>query len=51
MERLSAYMASTGKTYKNHLATIRSWALRDAQENQKPPEKPAPAPIPGGLLL
>ncbi len=26
IERLSEYMASTGKTYKNHLATIRSWA-------------------------
>lgn len=29
IERLSAYMASTGKTYKNHLATIRNWARRD----------------------
>lgn len=29
VERLSAYMASTGKTYKNHLATIRNWARRD----------------------
>ena len=29
IERLSEYMASTGKTYKNHLATIRSWARRD----------------------
>lgn len=31
IERLSTYMASTGKTYKNHLATIRSWARRDAE--------------------
>lgn len=29
VERLSAYMASTGKSYKNHLATIRNWARRD----------------------
>ena len=29
IERLSAYMASTGKGYKNHLATIRNWARRD----------------------
>lgn len=29
IERLSAYMASTGKSYKNHLATIRNWAKRD----------------------
>ena len=28
IERLSEYMASTGKTYKNHLATIRGWARR-----------------------
>ncbi|MCD7814467.1 MAG: helix-turn-helix domain-containing protein, partial [Lachnospiraceae bacterium] len=29
IERLSEYMASTGKSYKSHLATIRSWARRD----------------------
>lgn len=29
IERLSEYIASTGKTYKNHLATIRSWSRRD----------------------
>lgn len=29
VQRLSAYMASTGKSYKNHLATIRNWARRD----------------------
>ena len=38
IERLSEYMASTGKIYKNHLATIRSWARRDGQ---KPQEKKA----------
>jgi hypothetical protein len=29
IERLSEYMRSTGKPYKDHLATIRSWARRD----------------------
>jgi len=29
IERLSSYMASTGKSYKNHLATIRNWAKKD----------------------
>lgn len=29
IERLSEYMASSGKTYKNHLATIRNWARKD----------------------
>ena len=28
VERLSEYMASTGKTYKNHAATIRRWVPR-----------------------
>ena len=34
IERLSSYMASTGKPYKNHLATIRNWAKKDKE--QKP---------------
>lgn len=29
IERLSEYLASTGKSYKSHLATIRSWARKD----------------------
>jgi len=29
IERLSEYMASTGKTYKSHAATIRRWAKED----------------------
>ncbi|MDD3336338.1 MAG: phage replisome organizer N-terminal domain-containing protein [Eubacteriales bacterium] len=33
IERLSEYMASTGKHYKNHLATIRRWATADAKKN------------------
>lgn len=35
IERLSAYMASTGKSYKNHLATIRNWSKRDRQNATK----------------
>lgn len=31
IERLSAYMASTGKRYRNNLATIRNWARRDKE--------------------
>jgi hypothetical protein len=27
-------MASTGKKYKNHLATIRNWARKDAAQTQ-----------------
>lgn len=38
IENLSAYIASTGKSYKNHLATIRNWARKDQQRN---PQKPA----------
>lgn len=35
IERLSEYIASTGKKYKNHLATIRNWASRDRKEGGK----------------
>ncbi len=35
IERLSSYMASTGKSYKNHLATIRNWARKDAEKLPK----------------
>ncbi len=31
IERLSEYIASSGKTYKNHLATIRAWAKKDKE--------------------
>ena len=33
IERLSSYVASTGKSYKNHLATIRNWARKDKSDN------------------
>ena len=32
IERLSEYLAKTGKSYKNHLAVIRSWARADKKE-------------------
>lgn len=35
IERLSEYIASSGKKYKNHLATIRNWARKDAVEKPK----------------
>lgn len=35
IERVSEYCASTGKSYKNYLATIRNWAKKD-----KPKEEP-----------
>lgn len=35
IERLSEYMASTGKKYKNYLATIRNWAKNDKANASK----------------
>ena len=32
IERLSSYVASTGKSYKSHYATIRNWARKDADK-------------------
>ena len=45
IDRLSEYVASTGKTYKNYLATIRAWARKEKQEQtykqpQQQEEKP-----------
>lgn len=45
IERLSEYMASTGKSYKNHLATIRNWARKDA------PSKPQARRQSGGNVF
>ena len=36
IERLSCYIAQSGKSYKNHLATIRNWARKD---KEKSPQK------------
>lgn len=33
IERLSGYIAQSGKSYKSHYATIRNWAKRDAGQN------------------
>lgn len=35
IETLSGYIASTGKTYKSHYATIRNWARRDQEKKEK----------------
>lgn len=32
IERLSSYVASTGKSYKSHYATIRNWAKKDQEK-------------------
>lgn len=34
IERLSEYIASTGKSYKNHLATIRAWSRKENQQRK-----------------
>ena len=36
IEKLSAYMASSGKRYKNHAATIRRWAEADGKQTGIP---------------
>ena len=38
IERLSEYMASTGKTYKSHAATIRRWAAEDRCKGKSIPD-------------
>jgi predicted phage replisome organizer len=40
IERLSSYIASTGKAYKSHYATIRNWARKDQQEKVPPRTQP-----------
>lgn len=35
IERLSSYMKSSGKTYADHLATIRNWARKDTETGRK----------------
>lgn len=37
IERLSSYKKSTGKVYKDDLATIRNWARRDREKKQATP--------------
>lgn len=38
IERVSEYCESTGKTYKNYLATIRAWARRDNEQSKDKPQ-------------
>ena len=38
IEELSRYMKSTGKVYKDHLATIRNWARRDGAQKATGPQ-------------
>lgn len=40
IERLSEYVASTGKRYKSHLATIRSWARKDKAQHKQTSSEP-----------
>ena len=37
VERLSEYIASSGKKYKSHYATLRSWNRREPK-SKKPPQ-------------
>lgn len=37
IENLSSYIASTGKSYKNHLATIRNWARKESERRTAQP--------------
>ena len=38
IERLSEYIASTGKKYKSHYATVRAWARKEKPEKQEEPK-------------
>lgn len=38
VEKLSEYMASTGKTYQNHAATIRWWAAEERRKGKSIPD-------------
>lgn len=40
IERLSSYVASTGKSYKSHYATIRNWARKDQDKLVQPIKQP-----------
>lgn len=39
IERLSEYVASTGKSYKSHYATIRAWARKEKKEKTLPSKR------------
>lgn len=51
IERLSSYIASTGKAYKSHYATIRNWARKDAQQQPAQPRTPQQPPRRNGNVF
>lgn len=51
IERLSSYIASTGKKYKNHLATIRNWAKNDKPKQTRNIVENTSADAPGAAEL
>ena len=44
IERLSSYIASTGKAYKSHYATIKNWARADAEKGRSNGAKQGSSP-------
>ena len=42
IEQMGEYMASTGKSYENHLAALRRWARKAEEDRHR--KNPAPAP-------
>lgn len=50
IERLSCYIASSGKSYKNHLATIRNWARKENPPNNQAKSKYSYVPDDGSDL-
>lgn len=44
IERLSSYIASTGKAYKSHYATIKNWARADAEKGRNNGAKQGSSP-------
>jgi hypothetical protein len=51
IDNLSMYIASTGKTYKNHLATIRNWARNEKRKEQPKKDNNPTWTIPGLIEL
>ena len=51
IERLSSYIASTGKKYQSHYATIRYWARMDQERKQQPKQQAQPTRRNGNPFL
>ena len=43
IENLSSYMASTGKAYKSHYATIKNWAKKDKEQQKNVRQEVVPS--------